>query len=65
MKNIFITSLWHIDKKKIILLVSMQRIIYIPVPTWGNHPKIFTFGGLSVKTYRYYDPRTRGLDYQG
>jgi len=42
-----------------------QRIIYIPVPTWGNHPKIFTLGGLSVKTYRYYDPRTRGLDYQG
>ena len=42
-----------------------QRMIYIPVPTWGNHPNIFTFGGLSVKTYHYYDARTRGLDYQG
>ncbi|XP_057873685.2 aspartate aminotransferase, cytoplasmic isozyme 1 [Cryptomeria japonica] len=42
-----------------------QRIIYIPVPTWGNHPKIFHFGGLGVNTYRYYDPKTRGLDYQG
>uniref|UniRef100_A0A0C9S8G8 Aspartate aminotransferase n=1 Tax=Wollemia nobilis TaxID=56998 RepID=A0A0C9S8G8_9CONI len=42
-----------------------QRIIYIPVPTWGNHPKIFNLGGLSVQTYRYYDPSTRGLDYQG
>ena len=40
-------------------------MIYIPVPTWGNHPKIFTFGGLSVKMNRYYDPRTHGLDYQG
>eukprot|EP00252_Welwitschia_mirabilis_P018652 TRINITY_DN414_c0_g1_i2.p1 TRINITY_DN414_c0_g1~~TRINITY_DN414_c0_g1_i2.p1 ORF type:complete len:435 (-),score=61.04 TRINITY_DN414_c0_g1_i2:525-1829(-) len=42
-----------------------QRVIYIPVPTWGNHPKVFTLGGLNVQTYRYYDPRTKGLDYQG
>ncbi|KAF5742975.1 aspartate aminotransferase cytoplasmic [Tripterygium wilfordii] len=42
-----------------------QRTIYIPLPTWGNHPKIFTIAGLSVKTYRYYDPATRGLDFQG
>jgi aspartate aminotransferase len=42
-----------------------ERSIYIPVPTWGNHPKIFTLAGLSVKTYRYYDPATRGLDIQG
>ncbi|KAM7275368.1 hypothetical protein ACFE04_017234 [Oxalis oulophora] len=44
---------------------SLRRSIYIPVPTWGNHPKIFTLAGLSVKTYRYYDPATRGLDIQG
>ncbi|KDP34208.1 hypothetical protein JCGZ_07779 [Jatropha curcas] len=42
-----------------------QRIIYIPQPTWGNHPKVFTLAGLSVKTYRYYDPTTRGLNFQG
>ncbi|KAK4797836.1 hypothetical protein SAY86_030162 [Trapa natans] len=42
-----------------------QRIIYIPVPTWGNHPKVFTLAGLSVKSYRYYDPITRGLDFKG
>eukprot|EP00249_Psilotum_nudum_P015584 c25409_g1_i2 orf=169-1596(+) len=42
-----------------------QHTIFIPVPTWGNHPKVFTLGGLNVKTYRYYDPRTRGLDYEG
>lgn len=39
--------------------------IYIPQPTWGNHPKIFILAGLSVKYYRYYDPATRGLDFQG
>ena len=42
-----------------------QRTIYIPQPTWGNHPKVFTLAGLSVKTYRYYDPATRGLNFQG
>ncbi|KAL5558814.1 hypothetical protein UlMin_035025 [Ulmus minor] len=42
-----------------------ERTIYIPLPTWGNHPKVFTLAGLSVKTYRYYDPATRGLDFQG
>lgn len=42
-----------------------QRTIYIPVPTWGNHPKIFNLGGLEVKSYRYYDPATRGLDFKG
>lgn len=42
-----------------------QRTIYIPQPTWGNHPKVFTCGGLNVKGYRYYDPATRGLDLQG
>lgn len=42
-----------------------ERILYIPQPTWGNHPKIFTLGGLQVKGYRYYDPATQGLDFQG
>ncbi|GAB4852599.1 hypothetical protein Ancab_016813 [Ancistrocladus abbreviatus] len=42
-----------------------QHTIYIPQPTWGNHPKVFTLGGLDVKSYRYYDPATRGLNFQG
>ncbi|XP_004291203.1 PREDICTED: aspartate aminotransferase, cytoplasmic [Fragaria vesca subsp. vesca] len=42
-----------------------ERTIYIPTPTWGNHIKVFTLAGLSVKTYRYYDPATRGLNFQG
>ncbi|CAI0543332.1 unnamed protein product, partial [Linum tenue] len=42
-----------------------EKTICIPNPTWGNHPKIFNLAGLSVKTYRYYDPATKGLDFQG
>ncbi|CAD6236694.1 unnamed protein product [Miscanthus lutarioriparius] len=36
-----------------------------PQPTWGNHPKVFTLSGLTVRSYRYYDPATRGLDFKG
>ncbi|KAL8107121.1 aspartate aminotransferase, cytoplasmic [Apium graveolens] len=42
-----------------------QRTVYITQPTWGNHPKVFALAGLAVSTYRYYDPTTRGLNFQG
>ncbi|CAN6839046.1 unnamed protein product [Brassica oleracea] len=48
-------------------LQPWSRTIYITQPTWANHPKISTLeqAGLSVKTYHYYDPSTRGLNFQG
>jgi len=40
--------------------------VYFPDPTWGNHPVIFKDAGVkSIKTYRYYDPKTVGLDAKG
>ncbi len=39
--------------------------IYLPVPTWGNHHKIFAECGLDVKTYRYYDRSTNRLNLEG
>nr|AIT70208.1 aspartate aminotransferase [Undaria pinnatifida] len=39
--------------------------IYLPNPTWGNHIPIFKNAGLDVRKYRYYDPKTVGLDFQG
>jgi aspartate aminotransferase, mitochondrial len=41
------------------------QTIYIPVPTWGNHWKIFEECGLHTKPYRYYSRATNGLDLQG
>ena len=35
--------------------------IYIPVPTWGNHWKIFAECGLDCQPYTYYDRSTNGL----
>lgn len=39
--------------------------IYLPVPTWGNHHKIFAECGLDVQTYRYYDRSTNRLNLDG
>lgn len=39
--------------------------IYLPNPTWGNHIGVFKNSGLDVKKYRYYDPKTNGLDFEG
>lgn len=39
--------------------------IFLPSPSWGNHTPIFKHSGLNVKQYKYYDPKTCGLDFQG
>jgi len=39
--------------------------IYISTPTWPNHRSVFEAAGLDVKTYRYFDNDTKGLDYKG
>lgn len=42
-----------------------NKVIYLPTPTWGNHNTLFKLAGLTVKSYRYYDPKTCGLDFKG
>ena len=42
-----------------------SKIIYVPVPTWGNHIPIFKDSGLEVRGYRYFDKETVGLDFEG
>jgi len=40
--------------------------VYISDPTWSNHYKIFEHAGLkNQKKYRYFDPKTNGLDFKG
>ncbi len=39
--------------------------VLLPSPTWANHHKIFPLAGIrDVRTYRYYKPSTRGLDFE-
>ncbi|KAJ8502860.1 hypothetical protein ONZ45_g11382 [Pleurotus djamor] len=41
------------------------KVIYLPVPSWGNHTPIFRDSGLEVRGYRYFDKKTVGLDFEG
>jgi len=46
-------------------LQPASHTIWVSDPTWGNHPAIFQAAGMEVKTYTYYDPKTRGLNFDG
>lgn len=37
--------------------------LWLSDPTWANHPKIFVSAEVQIKTYRYYDAATYGLDF--
>lgn len=39
--------------------------VWISDPTWGNHNAIFKSAGLTVKSYPYYEPKTRGFNFEG
>eukprot|EP00252_Welwitschia_mirabilis_P010225 TRINITY_DN233_c0_g1_i2.p1 TRINITY_DN233_c0_g1~~TRINITY_DN233_c0_g1_i2.p1 ORF type:complete len:411 (+),score=100.02 TRINITY_DN233_c0_g1_i2:589-1821(+) len=39
--------------------------VLLSSPTWGNHKNIFNDAGVPWSEYRYYDPRTVGLDFEG
>jgi len=39
--------------------------MYLPKPSWGNHAKIFATAGMDVRSYRYWDANTLGLDLEG
>jgi aspartate aminotransferase len=45
--------------------LSTNNVIYQPNPTWGNHVPIFKDAGMKVDQYKFYDPKTRGLDFTG
>ncbi|KAG8905689.1 aspartate transaminase aat1 [Tulasnella sp. 403] len=42
-----------------------SKTIYLPSPSWGNHTPVFRDSGLEVKSYRFFDKKTVGLDFQG
>ncbi|KAL3572530.1 hypothetical protein D5086_026434 [Populus alba] len=37
--------------------------IYIPVPTWANHHNIWRDAQVPQRTYHYYHPESKGLDF--
>eukprot|EP00127_Corallochytrium_limacisporum_P002143 Clim_evm37s108 gene=Clim_evmTU37s108 len=45
--------------------LPVEKTIYFPKPTWGNHIPIFKDTGFTTDFYTYYDPSTCGLDFDG
>ncbi|BBM99003.1 aspartate aminotransferase, chloroplastic [Marchantia polymorpha subsp. ruderalis] len=39
--------------------------VLISSPTWGNHKNIFNDAGVPWSEYRYFEPKTVGLDFEG
>jgi aspartate/tyrosine/aromatic aminotransferase len=39
--------------------------VYVSNPTWGNHNSIINVAGLPLRTYPYWDQKTRGLNFEG
>ena len=46
-------------------MAAGKPVVYLSDPTWSNHVKIFNNAQCETRTYRYYDPKTRGLDLKG
>ncbi|KAF8912714.1 aspartate aminotransferase [Gymnopilus junonius] len=42
-----------------------SKAIYLPTPTWGNHIPLFQDSGLEVRSYKYFNKETVGLDFEG
>jgi aspartate/tyrosine/aromatic aminotransferase len=47
------------------LVKHRPSCIYVSNPTWGNHNTVFAESGLQVRQYRYFDKKTKGLDFDG
>ncbi|MEM6332736.1 MAG: amino acid aminotransferase [Planctomycetota bacterium] len=43
--------------------VESDATLWMPAPTWPNHPVIFAAASLPTRTYRYFDPKTNALDF--
>ncbi len=51
--------------KFIDLPAENKKIVWLPDPTWGNHIPLYKDAGFNIKTYKYYDEKTCGLNFNG
>lgn len=50
---------------ELIKLAAPNATVWLSDPTWPNHPSIIKYLGMKSKTYRYFDAKTRNVDYVG
>ncbi len=44
---------------------NVTKKVWISDPTWANHFQVFGKAGLETAKYKYYNPETHGLDFEG
>lgn len=46
-----------------LLAQEVGKVIFVPEPTWPNHPAIFNRAQFQVETYPYYNHQLHGFDF--
>lgn len=50
---------------ELVRLANPDAKVYVSDPTWPNHLSILKYLGMAMVPYRYFDPETRGVDFDG
>ncbi len=50
---------------ELIQMASPEATVWLSNPTWPNHPSIIKYLGINVSEYRYFDPESRAVDFNG
>ena len=50
---------------ELIRLAAPDATVWLSDPTWPNHPSIIKYLGMKMAEYRYFDSKTRGVDFAG
>ena len=50
---------------ELIRMMNPEGTVWVPEPTWPNHLSILKHLGMTVRSYRYFDAATLGVDAEG
>jgi len=50
---------------ELIKIASPTARVWLPNPTWPNHPSIINYLGMPLAEYRYFNTQTGGVDFKG
>ena len=59
------TGALRIGQRFLSKFYPFKKKIFLSKPTWGNHHAIAEGALLEIGEYRYYDPKNRGIDFNG
>ncbi|SUB21648.1 aspartate aminotransferase [Pasteurella bettyae] len=50
-------------QRNLYVVKQKHKNVWISKPTWPNHHAIFNAAGVTIQEYRWYNPETKGLDW--